>query len=473
MTYTTIPLDQFGGLDTRDDLRVIGSGGASAMLNVDLDIPGTVRCRDGFTRLNSTAGTASLFFPWGAYDGRILAGTPGNVMTARDTTGVIATGAGISPTGSYANFGTPTTPATYISRIGGSPAKWNGTAFSTPAFTGTDAPGTGSIIDVWLDRLVNCNMSTKPSRISFSDAGDPLTFATNNFVELHPGDGEGFAHQTATWNGSLFVLKTNHLFVFYSVSIDSGGNPIFNYRTVDTPFGTTWAYTLVAGRDGVYALTGNGLYVSTGGPFSLVSTATVPLLQGRVTGFPGFSPNGNAVRSGSRIIFPCTVTAAANAYWLIWDEQVRAWLLWSGLDNCAVTAGSTTISTSIEHLYTILGTGVAIFAFIDPGSTTDNGTAIDWSYVSGAYDLGVAEQKVIRQSALWGSGTATLQIGSDFAAVDTGSALTLGVAPAIAEGRQRTARRGTFFQHKISGTGRASVDRVVHFLRDKREPGAK
>jgi hypothetical protein len=74
------------------------------------------------------------------------------------------------------------------------------------------------------------------------------------------------------------------------------------------------------------------------------------------------------------------------------------------------------------------------------------------------------------ESQLIGSGTTTLKVAttggasSSSGALDTGSAVTLGTAPAIAEGWQQIDREGALWQHQVSGSGVAVVAGLTHFL---------
>jgi hypothetical protein len=96
---------------------------------------------------------------------------------------------------------------------------------------------------------------------------------------------------------------------------------------------------------------------------------------------------------------------------------------------------------------------------------TDQGSAFSWSWTSAPYDLGYPGQvKITRESRLWGVGTVTMKVANDYGSFDTGSALTLGTNPTVADAWQQIDREGTLWQHKLSGTGAASVSRLEHMI---------
>ena len=82
----------------------------------------------------------------------------------------------------------------------------------------------------------------------------------------------------------LFIFKNSTLFVFYGESIDSEGNPIFNYRSVKLPAEARCrAFTsgcsngpATVGPDAVYYLSRDGVWATTGDVPFKVTDASVP-----------------------------------------------------------------------------------------------------------------------------------------------------------------------------------------------------
>jgi hypothetical protein len=167
---------------------------------------------------------------------------------------------------SVAEFGTGTTSYLYLAQGYGA-SVFRATlapTFSTPA----GMPNAQFLaVQPSDNRLVAAYTSADPaSRVKFSDPGDAETWGANNYVDLTPNDGEVITGMVA-WRDQLFVFKQNQFFVFYGNSTDGSGNPVFNYRTVDTGVGAVNGRfsTCVAAPDGVYFMSARGVYRTTGG----------------------------------------------------------------------------------------------------------------------------------------------------------------------------------------------------------------
>jgi hypothetical protein len=157
----------------------------------------------------------------------------------------------------------------------------------------------------------------------------------------------------------------------------------------------------------------------------------------------------------------------------VWDTTTNAWTLQayaktlSTLPLLAPTHGSDLFFGATDgNIYQIA-----------PSHTDDNGTAIAWSYTTGYSSAGgyfrqrivsSGERKKHFKTDILGSGTVTHQLltlnGRPNDVADTGAAVTLGTAPAIARGSRRRGARGTHFAHKLSGSGAAAVSGLTYWL---------
>jgi hypothetical protein len=116
---------------------------------------------------------------------------------------------------------------------------------------------------------------------------------------------------------------------------------------------------------------------------------------------------------------------------------------------------------------------------VSSASTADNGSAIAWSWKSGStVPIGdPARVAITLESKLVGTGTVTLKVAtydaasSSSGALDTGSSGDVGDGPAVAEGWQQIDREGSWFQHELSGSGQASVSRLVHYVSSLKPAG--
>lgn len=460
-------ISRFGGLNTIADPQEVGAEAAVSLLNVDTDLRGGIRARDGYS--NHTSGAAanpyrSLFFSPSGHLIGVRAGSGEDVMEAIASDGSVAdseaSGApgGFPALTSFANVGTPTDTFTYIAAAGFPAVKtWNGTAFANASFSGAGVtPAGASKLASWKERLVH----ELVGQVNFSDAGDSTSFGANNFVFPDPGDGEtstGFL----TWGDLLFLFRQTKMYVFYGVATDGDGQPIFNYRReVYGDLGSLMGR--VVAPDGIYTLTTKGLYRTTGGPMVLVSEQPrgmfSSLLAKTIPSGYSLLPSG-ALQN--RVYFSaCAAGGSTLNRTLVFDTVTNDWLLW----DIAAQSLSTSRYTGAGS-FLVFGVTSGHIAKLDPTVTADAGSAIAWNYTSGLYDLGEpARVKVTLESTLWGTGTVTLQVANDHGSVDTGSAITLGTSPAVAQGWQQIDREGTLWQHRLSGASAGAVHRLSHLV---------
>lgn len=464
MATSPFLVERFGGLNLIQDPEEAGALNAVALSNVDLDQLGRVRTRPGYSLVGSAASTdvprIMAFYSYVTSEYLVAATTLGSTVTQYNLSSGSSTStttAIVTSNNAFVRWGGVANTSLILADFGTS----NIQKLSNSTWT-THAIGNGSeflTITPNDDRLVAAGTS---SNVAFSDPGDPTTFGVNNFVQIHPGDGEEIK-AAVTWRDYVFVFKQSKFFVFYGTSTDADGNPIFNYRLAGTGHGVTARGMAVAGDEGVYFADKDGVYLTTGDSQRYISRAIEPWLQaGAYTGLPSFnlgseSPSGYAATSMT--YYQRRLYITNNGTTLVYDPQLDSWFVWSlGADGaCTVPPG-----------YTASGVVLAIGSskrLARLTGTTDNGSAISWSYTSGLYDpSGKNCVAVSLESALWGTGTATLQVANDHGAVDTGSVVTLGTSPAVIQGWQQIDREGVFWQHKLSGSGVATINRLAHYV---------
>lgn len=499
MTLSPVPVEGFGGLNLAGDQTSAGWGSCIDALNVEV-FPGTVRSRGGYGLVGTAAAAIdSLAAVDTTGTQYLILGTTTPTLQVFSTGGVAQTvnriGGGTGTTQSasaashnFVSFGDTTHEYVYIA---------NGTDQirrfepSTLTFTAPAALSafTANLVAVtpWDNRLVT-NGTTNKSRIWFSD-NDPAatnpqeTFGANNFIDLTPGDGEKILAIHA-WRDLLFVFKRSKYFVFYGTSPDSSGNPIFNYRTVNTGIGLsatdiTYAQrAVVATPDGLYFAGALGVYRTTGGPPELVSGPLTPLFtldssrrapfyaRGNISWNPNLAIRVQLVWS-DRLYVICEDAFGSLA--LVYDPAV-GWVPWSMPTN--VIAG-TAQAQGAGGPFLYFGSGTSLLAYFPAAvNTTDNGTAITSRYRAGFSDLGSPDMKRIHSWRVDGSGAPTLQVSTDFGALETGAALTLGTSPAIAEAVRRYAPRGRQFSWQLgASSGLWSVNNLVANVAGKRKAG--
>jgi hypothetical protein len=201
-------LQQFRGLSLNADPEKAGPY-ATDLLNVQFDRPDRVRTRDGYGRLNSVAvpgpvvGIARYAGAYGANPQYVVAYTSGANTIAKvyDSTGA-AVGATQTIGGVFLGFvsteyGTGTSNYLYVANATDTnfvtaTFRWDGAVWTSPA--GLPTRNAGLAVSPLDNRMVTLAGATGVrSRIHFSNAGDAETYGPNNYVDLHPNDGEYLA----------------------------------------------------------------------------------------------------------------------------------------------------------------------------------------------------------------------------------------------------------------------------------------
>jgi hypothetical protein len=416
----------FSGLNLRDQPNQIDPTQALDLLNVTLIERGGVKSRDGYAKFTSSALTnrpdslAAFYTVSGT--AQLVVGN-GNRLDALSTAG--ASLANVATTASphyFARFGGPTAELMFISNGADTLRQWNGTAFSTPTFTGTSPTGRFVAVTPWDNRLVNARRSgatlgDNPSTVRFSDAGVPTTFGTANFVDLTPGDGEQIMAVIA-WSRYLFVFKESKFFVFNSTSTGAGGTPVFNYFTIDTGVGLAAPRAVCAARDGVYFLSRTGVYRTTSTTVEPVSSLLDPFFSNTTSGFyTGGALNmtqvANAAMAFNREQVFLAVPAGAssvNNRVLVYDPRYQWWTLY---DLPAAAMASFRVSTQPDLMFAY-ASGTNDVGGHASGQTTDAGAAIASRWRSGWWDMGDPHVKTVRRTVAWGKGRLRLGVRSDF-----------------------------------------------------------
>lgn len=488
MATTPYVLPRFGGLNLRDDPEEIGSAGAVDLLNADFDRLGRVRCRDGVTKVNSVSSTIRYFVPLttpspitivtvgaGVVDKYSLAG----VRTAVGTW----TASVVSPP---AKLGTPTTAemvyiATENSGAGQTVRKYDGTTLTTgtgkPRWVGV-YPGSNRLVEAGFfaaaDSPTGANGSQ--STVFMSDPGAPDTFSANNWLSLNPGDGEDF-QGVASFGGAWFVFKRSRAFRFYGEDTDTDGQPIFRYTTIELPdsiplaSSPTFYQRVAAGPDGVYYMGSNGLWRTQGGSSVRVVTPIDPIFDGTANAaWAALDPSSWQLQwAGDRLYITYTTALAQRV--LVWDTQTNVWTAFE-YTATGVVALPTLIPGLVGSAFWYSDGADIYKSVVNQG--TDAGANISWFWSSGADDLGEPGRvKVSLETRTWGYGTVTVKVANDFAAFDTGSALTLGASPTVGDAWQQVDREGTLWQTQFSGSGAGLVSRAAHYLSFTKPPGVQ
>lgn len=471
MTLSPTPVESFGGLNVDTDPGDLGWSGAIDLCDVELDRAGILRTRDLFSSLvaNTSLTDPSVVGVGGPY---WIASTTTAVRLYNNNSAVAA--AAVAPcqyfNGSVQAFGTPTTSYIYladVSKVNAIRRLTTAGVISAPAGMPSAALLSRTPND---NRLVAADIASNPHRVQFSNAGDAETWGANDYVDLDPGDNEEITG-AAVHGNSLYVFKLTKIFEFYGTSTDSSGNPVFNYRTVTRGLGAT-GY-VAPGPDGVYFLNyssnrqsvyriNSGGITDIGRPISRVLSGLAPS-----TFTPGSFTTIDHVFANDRYRL-LVANNGVNIYCFSYDPVTERWSLMKMPDSTAYIADQLFGKRMI-----VAGTGSnAAVHYLDPtNSTSDSLRTPSPYYRSGFSDVGTPDMKRIHSWRMQGSGDVTFKVSTDFGSLDSGTAVALGTAPAIADKPIRRSPRGRQFSWQIESTSTFSVNNLIANVAGKRKAG--
>lgn len=472
MGLTPVAIEEFPGLDLREDPGPGSRRGAIDLLNVTID-PGVVRVRDGSTLFYTGASSPIKYLAtFAASTGQqLIAANFAGACWAVNSAGTLVAASTISNPLSVSGvaLGTPTNNFFYMVGTGAVVKRWDGATWTSPA--GMPANSTVVSISPADNRLA---VADSGSKLWFSDPGAPETFGASNFVQLTPGDGESIVAM-CVFNNQLFVFKETKFFVFYGNSTDSTGSPVFNYRTVNTGIGMRTnaassalaAHCFCVGPKAIYFHGSYGIYATSGGTPALISQAIQPFF----TGVSSPYWQGGSIVGASTSTVPLDMewvddklyvsySVPAGGIVLVLDTGQDKWTAWSMAGLAQGLSGIKAASTDIENSLAYGTTGGLILR-TTVGAATDNGTAIVSRYRLPFENYGSPGEKRLRETIVEGVGAPTVQWSRDWGSLVTGSAVQLGTSPAIGYGRQRLAIRGRAFSLQLgAASGAWQVNRV-------------
>jgi hypothetical protein len=494
-----IPFAQFGGLILNQPLDQVGADKAIDLLDTDWNAAGDPCSREGADEFTKEVGAANYESLFAHSDTRLLA-RRGELLVAFD----VATGKEIAGKTaavkalfmSFARLGTPSASYSYIADQGNTLKRYDGTDFSSPTATVDGVAGKampkGHHLATWADegnRLVIAGTEanggpngaiSSGSHVWFASPGDAESYESTAFVQVRPGDGESIIACCA-WGGQVFVFKETHLFVFYGVSLDNEGKPIFNFRTVDLgtrilPPSSKCAPQVVAGAEGVYFVANDGLYMTTGNEPSLLSEALDPLASSATLIGPAATTFGERrwtqargiTFAGEAVYVGLGETAGIVDRLLKFDLRGLRWTVWSASLHSMIAWNAET-STHRQRLFFSAASEAhkGVF-FYTPAKNADVTAEMSPRWQSGFYDLESADEKTMVGTKMWGTGEVTLKVAEDYKALGDGTAYKLGAAPAIAQVQKQKGQAATLFSHQLSGAAPWSVQRLDRYLRETR-----
>lgn len=433
MSYVPVSFSGFGrGLNLRDKVDAVSEEECVDALNVTFTERGAVKQRDGYAALTASTltNTVASLEPFYTSSGtrQLIAGC-GTRLEAIATNGTVtASLTGLTDsTWDFARFGAP--GGEYIYAGGGNTVlkRWDGSSWSSIAST----PQGGALAVMAVsqgNRLVVGRFNgtaggptggastSNPSRVYFSDAGAPETWTANNYIDFSPGDGEKVQGIIA-WREFVFVFKETKFFVIYGTSLDTAGNPVFQWKAVDAGVGLASPRALCADEKGVYFLDRTGVYMTNGQEPAKLSDLIDPIFLG---GSSSFYQGGELLHSEitnasmwtheKKVYLGFTITGTTNSRTLVYDP-IYEW--WSLYDLPASCGASFRIGSKAEMVFGAASGSKHIYRHSD-AYTADVSTAISSRWRSGWFDYDNSDVKRIRETKVWGSGKVTIGTGADF-----------------------------------------------------------
>jgi hypothetical protein len=468
MALNPYTIEGFGGLNLAADAFDVGASGAVAISNVDVDVRGSIRTRNGRGYLTSSdTATFSddirrLVSNISMSDQRVLAlsATKLGIYTGAGSlyTAAITTAAGWPFADALPNGPT----LDWVQDHTGLRQWDNGTHTLGAAVAGTPkgghigyAPRSSRIV------IAGANSAGfNADRVNFLDPG-AATFTSTNWVDLALGQER--ITGIATLGDDVWVWKESVAYIFYGESIDADGQPVFNYRTLnlgDRIIAGTSGVPCPPGRfsadgDAVYWIGSRGVWRSSGGPPVLVSAPISAVFRNEYTGaLAGFNSAATFVTATPDRLYVGSFGFAAT---FVYEKSTGLWTMY------AINSTAMAPRADPRTVYSVAS--ARRVAESTPGHTTELGGALSWSYQSGRYPLSDPGRVAITtETSLVGSGDVAIVLDSDLYASQVGT-VTLGTAPATAEGWPSPLdQEGTWLQYTLSGTGLATIDRITHYV---------
>jgi hypothetical protein len=505
-----ITFGPFGGLVLDVPPDGVGAENAIDLLDVDWDARGVLGSRMGVTEFTTKRPETNYDVIFGDRLANATLAQTFTLFARRGTTLVRLDEAGeetadtLEVSAGRINFtqiggGEILSPITYIANQGKPVKKWDGAAFSAPTATVDGVAGKAMpeahFIATWQDganRLVLGNTTLlggpagaggSPSHVFFSEPGQPEKFESTAFVELNPGDGEQICG-IVEWGREIFVFKETHLFVFYGIGQDEEGKPEFLFRTINLgtrciPQLGSCSPNIVAGREGVYFIARDGVWVTSGGEPTLVTDA-LSLAEDRREPreeLGGLALPGWAQAKGIAYLNDCLYVGIPEVAGegehpikrmfkidlrtgnvTLWKTELNALMVWElGYD------------VAQRLFFSGAGENKGVYRY-DPDSSEDATVEMEPYYESGYDELGDPDEKTFAHTKVWGSGNVDVAFGEDYGAPVNAKTYKLGAGDAIAQKQGQGGQTASIFNFRLSGAAPWSVQRLTRYLRETRVP---
>lgn len=495
-----IPFTQFGGLILNKPFDDVGADNAIDILDVDWDASlSTLRTREGAAAFSPADAASSYDALFGHSLTRLLA-RRGATLFALNGEGNEIAGKSAATNEkhlAFAKLGTPSASYTYIADQENTIKRYDGTDFTSPTAKVGEVLGAampkGKFLAVWPDggnRLVVAGTTagggpngaiSSGSHVWFSMPGNGEEYEPTAYVQLNPGDGEEITGCVA-FGGMILVFKETRCFVFYGVSADNDGKPVFNFRSIELgtrlrPPGPKRAENVIAGNDSVYFVADHGVYATTGAEPSLLSDDLAPLAESTPLIGPILTTlgtrrwvNAAGIAYQGEALYVGLESGGVVDRVMKFDLRSQSWTIFTAALNCLVAWNEQT-NNRARIFFSGTGAGNRRVYFYTPATDVDASAAdLEPRWQSGFYDLEDADEKTLVNAKMWGTGEVTLKVADDYGELGKGTVFKLGASPKIAQAEGQKGQSATLFSHQFSGAAPWSVQRLDRYLRESRVP---
>jgi hypothetical protein len=261
--------------------------------------------------------------------------------------------------------------------------KWDGTTFADQA----GSPPIAKYIRVHKNRMFLAGNPTNPSRLYFSELGDPENWPVLYFIDIGKGDGDKITGFGVLLD-NLVIFKTNSIWVLQG---DSPSN--FVLRKVVDGYGSVSQTSITNVKETLAAFTKDGVFFFDGVRSALASEKIEKTIKNLNKSYLSLAsavffdnklyiavPEGDSMKNNLVLVFDTLRTA-----WTLYRGiPVSEWVVWRKYNQDILLFGSSETGQVYEF-----GVGYS-----------DDGNPIEAYFVTKHFDFGVIEQKKLVRSLI-------------------------------------------------------------------------
>lgn len=417
---TPIPIRDFhGGVNTKVADSLVGLDECRNCSNVVSTNRGSIKKRNGCPTFAGTftGAPAQIMSLVGVeVTGPVMVATASTKFYSIGTTGVTADITGGATVTNNARWEMIEAPAS-----GGQGPVWGMNGIDTPKYwTGagniadwTAASGSlpnGKYVIYFKNKVWVAGTSANPSRLFWSDVGDPRAWPAANVADFDPNDGD-IITGLGTFGPYLLVFKRNKVFRVHD--LNTGAN-----TTLSISIGASSQRSIVESPLGTFFLTNDkGVFIYNGTTLRQLSEKITPTLEGVVAANREFA--AGAFYQNHYYLSVCPSGGANNTLTLDYDTQLDSWWFHTNTSN----EYALWRRTNIYELFQASTIGTVDSCFVS-GVLQDNSVNFTclwlgaWLTYGGLYRRRPWEQpyenKRWRQIQIDGSGIVDIYLGKDY-----------------------------------------------------------